>query len=139
MGIAERIKEVMDYYNYNSGEFANKLKVQKSSISHLLSGRNKPSFVFLNKLATALPDINIEWFVTGKGEMNKSKPSENMLVESNVGELESGDEGESELVSDPVEKDITPTKHPKQASPKIKQIVIFYDDDTFKVLDKTSS
>ena len=49
-------------------QFADKLGVQRSGVSHLLSGRNKPSFEFINKMLVAFPKINPDWLITGNGK-----------------------------------------------------------------------
>lgn len=67
----KRLLEILKYYNYSSSTFAEKIGVQRSSISHLLSGRNKPSFDFIARLTEKFPEINIEWFINGKGNMLK--------------------------------------------------------------------
>ena len=69
MDVTKRVKKIIEYYNISAVDFANKVGIQKSSVSHLLSGRNKPSFDFVNKLASAFEDVNIDWFITGKGKM----------------------------------------------------------------------
>ncbi len=57
----------------NPTRFADKIGVQRSSISHILSGRNKPSYDFLLKTLEAFPLLNAEWLLTGKGKMYKSE------------------------------------------------------------------
>ena len=44
---AERLKIVMDHYELSAALFAEKIEVQRSSISHILSKRNKPSLEFV--------------------------------------------------------------------------------------------
>ena len=47
---AERLNKIMDFYEITAGNFADKIEVQRSSISHILSGRNKPSLDFVLKV-----------------------------------------------------------------------------------------
>lgn len=70
----KRLLKILEYYNFSPSAFADKLNVQRSSISHLLSGRNKPGFDFISKLITEFPELNIEWFINGSGKMLKSDP-----------------------------------------------------------------
>ena len=51
---------------------ADEIGVQRSGISHILSGRNYPSFDFMQKLLTRFPKLNAEWFILGEGSMYKS-------------------------------------------------------------------
>ena len=47
--------------------FADKIGVQRSSISHILSGRNKPSLDFILKVTNEFTDVDIYWLLNGKG------------------------------------------------------------------------
>lgn len=71
--LADRIQEVMSSFNMTSKEFAEKIGVQRSSISHIVSGRNKPSLDFIMKLTTTFPELNSKWLLHGKEEMIKQK------------------------------------------------------------------
>ncbi len=53
--------------------FADEIGVQRSGISHILSGRNKPGYDFLEKFVKRYPSVNIEWFITGRGKMYKEQ------------------------------------------------------------------
>jgi transcriptional regulator with XRE-family HTH domain len=68
----ERLKQFLAMENLSPARFAEVMGIQRSGISHLLAGRNKPSFEFLQKMMTAYPDINYEWLILGKGRPYKS-------------------------------------------------------------------
>lgn len=72
MSLNERISKVIEYSNLTSSEFADAIDVQRSSISHITSGRNKPSLEFIIKIKSSFPEILWDWLVTGEGEMLKS-------------------------------------------------------------------
>lgn len=72
MSLNERISKVIEYSNLSSSEFADEIDVQRSSISHITSGRNKPSLEFIIKIKSRFPEILWDWLVTGEGEMLKS-------------------------------------------------------------------
>ncbi|MCB9201486.1 MAG: helix-turn-helix transcriptional regulator [Flavobacteriales bacterium] len=82
MEINDRISEIITYYELTPTEFANKLDIQRSSVSHLTSGRNKPSVDFIQKLAIHFPKINLDWFVSGKGEMIKTESTQKINLPS---------------------------------------------------------
>lgn len=63
-------------------QFADKLGVQRSGVSHLLSGRNKPSFEFINKMLVTFPKINPDWLITGNGKAYRDFPTQQ--AESNA-------------------------------------------------------
>ena len=64
-----RIKRFIEIQNLTSSNFANEIGVQRSSVSHVLSGRNKPSLDFITKIKERFPEINLEWLIIGKGSM----------------------------------------------------------------------
>ena len=67
--IEERIVQIMTNYGLNAVRFAEQLGIQPSGISHILTGRRKPSKKFLHKVLTAFPQINTTWLFEGKGSM----------------------------------------------------------------------
>ena len=72
MNLNERIAKIIEYSAYSSSEFADAVEVQRSSISHITSGRNKPSLDFLVKVKDRFPELQWDWLITGDGEMLKS-------------------------------------------------------------------
>lgn len=65
---SNRLEFIIKNYELNAASFADQIGVQRSSISHLLSGRNNPSLDFVLKVIDNFPEINFDWFVRGKGE-----------------------------------------------------------------------
>ncbi len=88
MSLNERISKVIEYSQLSSSEFADEIDVQRSSISHITSGRNKPSLEFIIKIKSRFPEILWDWLVTGDGEMLKSDLPETEFIPEN----ESSDE-----------------------------------------------
>jgi len=70
--MVERIKEIILSEGLTSGSFADLIGVQRSSMSHILNGRNNPSLDFVVKTLQHFPKINPEWLLTGEGEMLKT-------------------------------------------------------------------
>lgn len=68
-----RIKKFLEMENISPSKFADEIGVQRSSISHILSGRNNPSLELIQKILTRFDYLNAEWLITGKGEMFKPK------------------------------------------------------------------
>ncbi|WP_262147835.1 helix-turn-helix domain-containing protein [Chryseobacterium foetidum] len=82
MSLNERISQVIEYSGFTPSEFADEVDVQRSSISHVTSGRNKPSLEFIIKIKSRFPEILWDWLVNGDGEMLKSElPAEEEIVE----------------------------------------------------------
>lgn len=69
----DRISKIIEYSQLSSSEFADEIEVQRSSISHITSGRNKPSLDFLLKVKNRFPELEWEWLIQGEGEMLKSE------------------------------------------------------------------
>lgn len=66
MSIKERIQLIIKMNNLTSSAFADQLGVQRSNISHILSGRNKPSLDLLEKIILTFPRVNAHWLITGE-------------------------------------------------------------------------
>jgi transcriptional regulator with XRE-family HTH domain len=124
---ATRLKKVLEYYQLSASAFAEKINVQRSSISHLLSGRNKPSLDFVLKVLDKFKDVELYWLLNGKGVFPKTNDSKEFPTT-----LFSEKPTESQNIS----KDNTSEKIKTiEDSPQIKtieRIVIFYTDGTFK-------
>jgi transcriptional regulator with XRE-family HTH domain len=73
--MTDRILSIIKYLHLSPSDFAEEIGVQRSSISHLISGRNKPSLEFIQKILAKFPEINPEWILTGNGEMVNSRIS----------------------------------------------------------------
>lgn len=69
MEFNDRITKVMEHSALTPADFAEEIGVQRSSISHIISGRNKPSLDFITKIKTAFPKFEWNWLITGEGEM----------------------------------------------------------------------
>ena len=76
MEIKDRLRMIMESHKLNAGSFADRIGVQRSNVSHVLSGRNKPSFDFIEKLLLAFPRVSAEWLFTGKQNEERVKEPE---------------------------------------------------------------
>ncbi len=68
-----RLQILMSRENLSASKLANFIGVQPSAISHILSGRNKPSYDFILRLATAFPAYSLEWLLLGTEPMLKAE------------------------------------------------------------------
>ncbi|MFN6945680.1 MAG: helix-turn-helix domain-containing protein [Cytophagaceae bacterium] len=71
MELLDRIRQIIELYGYSPSLFADEISVQRSGISHILSGRNKPSLEFIQKVLNRFPEIDPNWLLTGKGTMKQ--------------------------------------------------------------------
>lgn len=63
MNINDKIKQILIDKNLTPSYFADEIGVQRSSISHILSGRNRPSFDIIQKIIRRFPDLGYEWIM----------------------------------------------------------------------------
>lgn len=85
--INQRISTVIEHFELSNSEFADEVEVQRSSISHIVSGRNKPSLDFLIKVKERFPELTWDWLIKGEGEMlakiqEKDENEDNKLTSS---------------------------------------------------------
>lgn len=83
MEFNDRITKVIEFSELSPAEFAEEIGVQRSSISHIISGRNKPSLDFITKIKSKFPDIEWDWLITGTGEMLISKEEAKIAEKQN--------------------------------------------------------
>ena len=108
-----RINELMEEYQLNASSLADKIGVQRSSLSHILSKRNKPSLDFILKIERNFEKINLNWLLFGKSSFEDIK--ENDQKNLNFTDLNSK--------TNPF--DVKKTK--------IKEIIHLYEDGSFNV------
>jgi transcriptional regulator with XRE-family HTH domain len=91
MGITERVNLVVRHYGLNNNSFAGRLGINAATTHGILSGRSKPSFDILEKIAQTFTEVNESWLLTGKGSMLKEEMvpvSQHREVLSKVEKLE---------------------------------------------------
>lgn len=76
----ERLNMVLEEYGLNSSRLAEKMGIQRSGISHIMAGRNKPSFDFIVGLLELFPELDANWLLTGEGSMLKDDNAQESTV-----------------------------------------------------------
>ena len=144
----KRLEIILDYYSLNASSFADKIGVQRSSLSHLLSGRNKPSLDFILKILDVFPDVDLYWILNGKGTFPKnSDKNENALTEvikpnsftpSKDSQIPENLFSEIQnAVKVETKKTVNQNTANESISGEIEKIVLFYKNGTFKVYQPT--
>jgi transcriptional regulator with XRE-family HTH domain len=82
-----RLKNWMESESLKSSALADNIGVNRATISHILSGRNKPSIDFLQKLLHSYPDLNANWLITGIGYMQENKKQEEVKSSKSIGKV----------------------------------------------------
>lgn len=76
----QRILQFLAAENISQAQFADTIEVARATVSHVIAGRNKPGFDFIESISHHYPDLNIEWLITGKGKMYKSNGVESIAA-----------------------------------------------------------
>lgn len=122
-----RLQQFLNAENITQSQLAERLGVAKASVSHILAGRNKPGYDFIESLSSQFPNLNLEWLVCGRGRMYKITGEESPVLP------QSNDQGE---IPDPQSPNIfefeAETSENQSNQPKIVKVVVFYDNGTFQ-------
>lgn len=145
----KRLEIILDYYSLNASSFADKIGVQRSSMSHLLSGRNKPSLDFVMKILEVFPEVDLYWILVGKGNFPKSEietlqfqeNTSNLKIEDSPSLLNENYSGVDLFshIHNEKENSSTKTQDEKEKTNlgfeehEIQKIIFFYKNGTFKV------
>lgn len=116
LNFTDRLQKVMTFYDETASSFAEKIGVQRSSISHILSGRNKPSLDFVMKVLHTYPEVDLYWLMNGKGSF-PSAPKSDKIETPNAPQMSASD---------------FKTIKSSSTSSEIDKIIIFYKDGSFK-------
>jgi transcriptional regulator with XRE-family HTH domain len=115
MEIADRLKKMIREFGHTPASFADEIGVQRSSVSHVLNGRNKPGLDFIQKIAMHFPEMDVHWFITGEAKSrNKTEVSEHPRQK----------EGAGDYTADP------PNITSKKQGAKLVRVMLFYEDGT---------
>ena len=98
----KRLQQFLDAENITQSQLADTLQVARAGISHILAGRNKPGFDFIESMARHFPSLSLEWLITGQGRMYKPQGDACAQIRDS-----------------------------QAGSRRIERIVVFYDDHTF--------
>ncbi len=113
---SDRLQKIMEFHALSASALADKIGVQRSSISHILSGRNKPSLEFVMKVLSSFPDVDLYWLLNGKGDFQSEQ---------------------KKLIQNAEKNDFdAPKSKNKENSGDIERIVIFYKDGSFRNYEK---
>lgn len=109
---AEKLKKIISKEGLSASKFAEKIGVQRSSVSHILSGRNKPSLDFVLKIYKSIENIDLEWLFSENTE-NESHPEHTPSYSSKIDPI--NQEGENTITEKSIDR-----------------IVIFFNNGSFK-------
>lgn len=79
-----RLKQFLAAENISQAQFADTINVVRASVSHVLAGRNNPSYDFIKAIMDNYPALNIEWLILGKGKMYKERSVSSPMPEQPI-------------------------------------------------------
>ena len=140
-----RLKQFLAAENISQAQFADRIKIGKANVSHVLAGRNKPGYDFIAAIMAGFPQLNINWLFFGTGKMYGTYPS-------------SAGNPETPAPSSDIEPDLFFTKYDEEPAPAVNmepliemsrldkptqepikqrlvsKIIILFDDGTYQEL-----
>ncbi len=152
MSINDKIKQILISKGYSPSHFADEIGIQRSSISHILSGRNRPSFDIIQKIIKRFPDLGFDWILedeapspvfrqqsvptpirkpenfTPQNHLLVSDDRQNRLYSNRSVRSELGASLPPEFIEEIGQPIAEETSQPK----KVERILIFYTDGTFQ-------
>jgi transcriptional regulator with XRE-family HTH domain len=128
----DRLLKLLTHFGFTATRFADEIGVQRSGISHILSGRNLPSHEFILKIMKRFPEISLDWLLLGKGDMLKPDMKKNTPVQTDLfGTANSRKSITESLKTEIIGSENSTTRNKKVTDVTfIEQIVIFYSDGT---------
>ena len=131
---AKRLQKILEFYGLSATAFSEKIDFNRSTISHLLSGRNKPSLEFVMKVLNQFPEVELYWLLNGTGNFPSTLSSEKPKIvpkeffpQSRVSDLTPI----SELPIEALSKGSKKAEIAKNSS-EIERIILFFKDGSFK-------
>lgn len=135
--IKDRIALIIEYKGLNSSKFADIVDIQRSRMSHIMSGRNNPSIDVVVRIVEKFPEISTDWLINGKGEMLNEKIINQSSTANNSDELieeiipDDSHDRVNFNTSNSFSKTELPFKPASNGKP-VDRIIVFYTDDSFK-------
>lgn len=136
-----RLQQFLAAENISQAQLADSLKVARAGISHIMAGRNKPSYDFLAALMNRYPRLNIEWLMFGKGKMYKDLMETSEIATDLFDEdlFSSQISKEDKQVMENIEPSIEIKSLESKVQDTVKQrnvtkIIILFDDNTYQEL-----
>jgi len=137
----DRIRQLMDFKNLSASQFADEVEIPRAVVSHILSGRNKPSLDVMLKIIQTHPDINMNWLFLGEGAMLKALATQAKLPDAPQKPAPVPADTKSDVPEDAARAEKNQDKRIGQppALPAlepqkvVEQIIIFYTDKTFSI------
>ena len=122
---SKRLQKILDFYGVTATSFSEKIAFNRSTISHLLSGRNKPSLEFVMKVLQTYPEVDLYWLLYGKGSFPTPLNKVNTQIKATS--------KQNKLPGVEAENSVFENMELKNSNTSaIERIILCYKDGTFK-------
>jgi transcriptional regulator with XRE-family HTH domain len=132
----DRIIKFLTHENLTGTRFADEIGVQRSSVSHILSGRNNPSFEFIQKILSRYKNLSSEWLIMGIGSMYKKPEQMDLFASPPISATKQPTiptQKTNEILTSAEDDKKNQSNYGSEIFPsrKVEKILIFYTDKTF--------
>lgn len=128
----DRLDHILRSKNLTAKKFAELMEIQPSNVSHLLSGRNKPSVDFLTKLKEIFPEYSFDWIIMGRKPITINDPTPTAFDNH---EVEFEPKNDDKIIEfDDIEEKIEEKQPIMTDKKEVEKILVIYTDKTFNVL-----
>ena len=119
----KRLQIIMDHYGISATAFAENLGINRSTISHLLSGRNKPSLDVVMKVLETYPEVELYWLLNGTGSFPSTPKN-----------MQEAPLPKSIPTADTIQQSLPNLDMSTQSGSEktVERVVIFFSDGSFK-------
>lgn len=126
----KRLQKILNYYGLSATAFSEAIDFNRSTISHLLSGRNRPSLEFVMKVLQQYPEVELYWLLNGTGTfpaVKKESTAPHTDTADNIKGVPSPAESLKKV------KKIANISQKTDDMSDLDQIILFFKDGSFKI------
>lgn len=118
----KRILDFIENLGLSKSEFADSIGINRSMVSHLLSGRNKPSLAVVERMALTYPELDLRWLITGEEHDGIQRPEKELDVQK----------PEPPPVVPFQQTENTPRQEPDQRLSQAEHLLVLHPDGTYQ-------
>lgn len=143
VNMKDRIASIINKEGVTNAQFADKIGISASSLSHILSGRNQPSLDVFTKIHDAYPAIRLQWLLEGVGEVYESEGALDVGGENGILADGGSPDGEGLFAPRPeVAPSVAAQRRPEfvqevkiveKPVARITEIRVFFDNGTYEI------